>query len=409
MAGPHRRPAQRRVGSARAPVRSGAHRPAAHAAEVAPALDVEPASVRVLGPHVGGGFGGKAFVWSPVLFAAAAARRLGRPVKIAVTREQLHTVTGHGAELTQTITLGAARDGTLGAVRFDAISEHESEDPGNRAILNFYRMPNIHVGLRSMSLDLPQQTIMRAPGDEAGSFAYACAMDELAGRLGLDPVDLRLRNYLTTSLKDGLPVSSKHLDECYRVGAREFGWAARHRTPGSVRDGDWFVGVGMATGVFGADLERRPRGDRFRRHGDRDRGGPRHGGDRADRQRQPRRLPDPGQRRHPGHRRAVPRPPGPERLRRRRPRSRRARHHRVGGRDRQRRPTRHRHPRPRPADHARQAAPVNELASESLVQGELASGHWYGAAHPRSRDSILAMFRSPHSPSGSSAVLSEAP
>ncbi|GIG87713.1 xanthine dehydrogenase family protein molybdopterin-binding subunit [Plantactinospora endophytica] len=232
---------------------SGTQGPAAHAEELAVALAVDKTKVHVVSPHVGGGFGGKAFTWAPTLLAAAAARSLGRPVKIVTTREQLYTVTGHRSAVVQTMTLGAREDGTLNAIKHHSFTEALVEDPGVRTTLSFYATPNLQLRLLCPpGMNLPTPTILRAPGDETGSFALECAMDELAIRLQMDPIDLRLKNYLRTSLQTGLPYSSKHLDECYRVGAARFGWSRRRAAPRSVSDGDWLVGMGMASAVLAA-------------------------------------------------------------------------------------------------------------------------------------------------------------
>ncbi|MGW4797010.1 xanthine dehydrogenase family protein molybdopterin-binding subunit [Nonomuraea sp. NPDC004297] len=232
---------------------SGTQGPVAHAMEVAEALGVPPAEVHVVSPYVGGAFGGKAFTWPPALLAAAAARALGRPVKVVTTREQLFTVTGHRAASSQSIALGTGRDGRLNAIKHFTFSQHVVEDPGYRTTPKFYATPNLHIRLRVPTpMNLPTPTIMRAPGDEAGSFALESAMDELAIELGMDPIDLRMKNYLEADLDDGRPFSGKHLDECYRVGAQRFGWSRRKQSPGSVLDGDWLVGMGMASAVLAA-------------------------------------------------------------------------------------------------------------------------------------------------------------
>lgn len=238
-------------------IHSGTQAPAAHAIELGVAFAVEPAKVHVISPHVGGGFGGKAFTWAPTFLAAAAARELRRPVKVVTTREQLHTVTGHRSAAHQTISLGAREDGTLTAIKHLSVTQAIGEDPGTRTTLHCYATPNLHTSLKvTAGLHLPTTTILRAPGEEVGSFAVECALDELASRLGVDPITLRMRNYLTTSLSPDpaarLPFSSKHLDECYRVGAQRFGWHRRNPAPRSVLDGDWLVGMGMAGGVLGA-------------------------------------------------------------------------------------------------------------------------------------------------------------
>lgn len=230
-------------------VYSATQGPALHALEIAEAVGVPPPQVRVINPYVGGAFGGKATTWAPTLLAAAAARALGRPVKVAATREQVFTVTGHRTPAYQEISLGARRDGTLTALKHHSVSELVRENPSSASVL-FYQVPNVSLVLKVVRFNTPKATIMRAPGYSPGSFALECAMDELAVQLGMDPVDLRMKNYLTVAPDTGLPYSSKHLDECYRVGAERFGWRDRVPAPRSTMDGDWLVGTGMATGVL---------------------------------------------------------------------------------------------------------------------------------------------------------------
>ncbi|MFC7588276.1 xanthine dehydrogenase family protein molybdopterin-binding subunit [Nonomuraea antimicrobica] len=230
---------------------SGTQGPAAHALEVATVLGVQPADVHVVSPYVGGAFGGKAFTWAPTLLAAAASRALGRPVKVVTSREQLFTVTGHRAASSQTFGLGADRDGRLKAIKHHTTSQSLVEDPGYRTTAKFYATPNVHIKLSiTPDMNLPAATIMRAPGDEAGSFALESAMDELAVALGMDPIELRMTNYLQGTLIEGKPYSSKHLDECYQVGAERFGWSRRRAQPGTVIDGDWRIGMGMSTAIL---------------------------------------------------------------------------------------------------------------------------------------------------------------
>jgi xanthine dehydrogenase YagR molybdenum-binding subunit len=227
--------------------------PLMQAAEVAATMKIDPARVHVISPYVGGGFGGKVATWAPTVLAAAAARQLGRPVKLVLTREQLYTVTGHRLEAQQTVELGAARDGTLHAVKHDSVVAKPSTSNSSGGFagysLNLYRTPNIHVGNRIVPLDLPPATIMRGPSEQGGSFPIECAMDELAHELGIDPITLRTTNNLTHEPEHGLPFSSKHLDECIAVGAQRFGWS-RRAAPGSVVDGEWQLGMGMAVGTF---------------------------------------------------------------------------------------------------------------------------------------------------------------
>ncbi|MEE6262472.1 xanthine dehydrogenase family protein molybdopterin-binding subunit [Plantactinospora sonchi] len=222
---------------------------------MAAALGVTPAQVRVVSPHVGGGFGNKIATWAHPLLAAAAARVLNRPVKIVLTREQTFTITGNRSGLEQVVTLGARRDGTLVAVKHQAYATQSAsggtfEAPAHTTSRYLYRSENIHLDQRIVTLDIPPPTWMRAPGQESGSFALETALDELAIRLGVDPVTLRLRNNATIYPGRNVPWSSKHLDECYRVGAQRFGWDRRNPAPRSKLDGDWLVGTGTATANY---------------------------------------------------------------------------------------------------------------------------------------------------------------
>ncbi|SMD19562.1 xanthine dehydrogenase family protein molybdopterin-binding subunit [Kibdelosporangium aridum] len=225
------------------------------AAQLAQALGVEEARVRVVNPFVGGAFGGKAFASAPAFLAAAAARDLDRPVKSALTREQVFTATAGRAGTIQKVALGAERDGTLIAVRHDSWSSTGldrafTEPTSHSTSPEWYATQNLAITQRRVPLNVPPVTFMRAPGEAPGSFALESAMDELAIALDMDPIELRLRNNSTGPSGHDLKWSSKYLDECYRIGADRFGWASR--SPGGREDGDWLVGMGMATAMFPA-------------------------------------------------------------------------------------------------------------------------------------------------------------
>ncbi|MBO0870628.1 MAG: xanthine dehydrogenase family protein molybdopterin-binding subunit, partial [Micromonosporaceae bacterium] len=236
---------------------SGTQAPISHASNIATALGIDRSLVHVVSQHVGGGFGNKASTWTHDLVAAAAARAIGRPIKLVLTRAQTFSITGHRSAVQQTVTLGASRDGTLTALKHDAWSSLSASGwtfesaPGSTSRF-LYQTQNLHVGQNVVTLDWPPSTVMRAPGEESGSFAIESAMDELADALRIDPVALRLKNYATTYPGRGVPWSSKHLDECYQVGMDKFGWALRNPVPRSVVDGDWLVGLGMSTAVYPA-------------------------------------------------------------------------------------------------------------------------------------------------------------
>ncbi|NJQ03155.1 xanthine dehydrogenase family protein molybdopterin-binding subunit [Streptomyces zingiberis] len=241
----------------RVTVHAGAQIPAAYALGTAQRLGVRPQNVRLITKYVGGGFGARVILWSDTPLAAAAAREIGRPVRLVLTREQMFTLTGHRPQLTQTVRLGASRDGVLNAVSHRSVSERPTTvafpmTPAHATTDALYRTPNLHVDAELAVLDIPGSRAMRGPNEAPGSFALETAMDELAVATGVDPVELRLRNYAATSPSTGLPWSSKHLEECYRVGARRFGWSARSATPRSRAEGQWLYGTGMATAIYPA-------------------------------------------------------------------------------------------------------------------------------------------------------------
>jgi xanthine dehydrogenase YagR molybdenum-binding subunit len=225
------------------------------AAELAGALDIDPSSVHAVNPFVGGAFGGKARTSAPAFLAAAAARALGRPIKAALSREQVFTATAGRAATVQTIAIGADTDGTLIALRHDswcstAADRSFVEPTSHGTSREWYATRNLAISQKMVPLNIPPTTFMRAPGEAPGSFALESAIDELAVALNMDPIELRLRNSSTAPPGKDLQWSSKHLDECFRVGATRFGWA--NRSPHGHTDGDWLVGLGTATAMFPA-------------------------------------------------------------------------------------------------------------------------------------------------------------
>ncbi|MFC7342996.1 xanthine dehydrogenase family protein molybdopterin-binding subunit [Saccharopolyspora griseoalba] len=236
-------------------VRSGSQSTSMQANELAIALGLDVSKVHAINPYVGGAFGGKGRTATPAFLAAAASRELGRPVKAALTREQVFTATAGRAATLQTITLGAERDGRLVALRHDSVCTTDIErsfvEPTSHATsAEWYATPNMAVSQKVVPLNVPKTTFMRAPGEAPGSFALESAIDELAVELGADPIELRRRNNSAAPPGKDLQWSSKHLDECFDVGAREFGWA--DRSPNGRTEGDWQVGMGVATAMFPA-------------------------------------------------------------------------------------------------------------------------------------------------------------
>jgi xanthine dehydrogenase YagR molybdenum-binding subunit len=217
-------------------------------------------NVRIITRYLGGGFGNKLPYFTDATLAAIAARMLRRPVKVAMTRPQMFHITTHRTASEQRVRLGADRDGRLTAYGQDSLTQCARfdiyADPVCVAARMLYAAPNRLTRMRRAKLDLPQADSMRAPGDAIGLLALECAMDELAEALALDPVELRLRNDTKVDPEGkNRPFSSRGLAMALRDGASRFGWQKRVAKPASVRDGQWLVGLGMASAVRGDQLK----------------------------------------------------------------------------------------------------------------------------------------------------------
>lgn len=206
--------------------------------------------IRVVSPYVGGGFGGKLWVRSDAVMAALAARAAKRPVKVALARAQIMNNTTHRPATIQRIRLGADRTGKITAIAHQTWSGDlpggGPETAANQTQL-LYAGANRLTETRLAVLDLPEANAMRAPGEAPGMMALEVAMDELAEKLGMDPVRLRILNDTQVDPeKPERPFSDRHLVRCLEEGAQRFGWARRSATPGKMRDGRWLVGMGVA-------------------------------------------------------------------------------------------------------------------------------------------------------------------
>jgi xanthine dehydrogenase YagR molybdenum-binding subunit len=223
---------------------------------IAAAFGIPPDHVRVIALFVGGGFGSKGRAWSHVTLTALAARALGRPVKLMVTRPQMFALVGHRPPTVQRLSLAADFGGKLVAVRHDLLSETSRFDdfaePSATVSRMLYASPNTRTSHRIVRLDVPTPTFMRAPGESTGSYAIESAMDELSYALRLDPLELRLRNYAELDPDSGKPWSSKSLLACYREAAARFGWSRRPQRVRARREGHKLVGWGMATASYPA-------------------------------------------------------------------------------------------------------------------------------------------------------------
>ncbi|MFG3260361.1 xanthine dehydrogenase family protein molybdopterin-binding subunit [Streptomyces sp. NPDC048172] len=225
------------------------------AADLANVFSLDPASVRVRSEHVGGGFGSKTVRVHQVA-AAMAAAVLRRPVRVALTRRQMFTLTGHRSPTAQRVRLGADADGRLRALEHRSVSRTSSvyafAEPAAAAGRVLYDAEAHHTEFRVVGLDVPTPTAMRAPGMTPGSFALESALDELAEKCGVDPIALRVRNEPEAGPVTGLPFAGRNLTGCYEEGARRFGWADRDPRPGVRREGRWLLGTGTAAATFHA-------------------------------------------------------------------------------------------------------------------------------------------------------------
>ncbi|MFD8253344.1 xanthine dehydrogenase family protein molybdopterin-binding subunit [Streptomyces werraensis] len=223
--------------------------------ELARMFSLDASAVRVRSEHVGGGFGSKG-VRPPQVAAAMAAAELGRPVRVSLTRRQMFSVTGYRSPTVQRVRLGAGPDGRLRALEHTSLNQtstvYEFVEPGAGVARTMYDAVAHRTENRVVRLDVPSPTWMRAPGEAPGSFALECALDELAEKCGVDPIELRLRNEPETGPVSGLPFAGRNVAACFREGARRFGWDARDPRPGVRRDGRWLVGTGTAAASFPA-------------------------------------------------------------------------------------------------------------------------------------------------------------
>jgi xanthine dehydrogenase YagR molybdenum-binding subunit len=218
--------------------------------DMARTLGIPKENVRLISPFIGGGFGGKLFLRSDALLAALGARAAGRPVRVALTRPLMINNTTHRPATIQRIRIGAGRDGKITAIGHESWS---GDLPGGDAEVAVAQTRLLYAGANRMTamrlavLDLPEGNALRAPGEAPGLMALEIAMDEMAEKLGLDPVEFRIRNDTQVDPeKPERPFSQRRLVECLRQGGDRFGWSKRSPAPGKVRDGRWLTGMGVA-------------------------------------------------------------------------------------------------------------------------------------------------------------------
>jgi xanthine dehydrogenase YagR molybdenum-binding subunit len=228
----------------------------AHRDAVAAVFELPPERVRVISHHVGGGFGCKGTPRPQAILAAMAAKMVGRPVKVAVTRQQMFAVVGYRTPTIQRMRLGASTDGRLAAISHEVVEQsstvREFAEQTATPTRVMYAAPNRRTRHRLARLDVPTPSWMRAPGECPGMYALECAIDELAIACGLDPIELRVRNEPDVEPESGKPFSSRNLVACLTQGADRFGWSRRDPTPAGRRDGPWLVGTGVAASTYPA-------------------------------------------------------------------------------------------------------------------------------------------------------------
>ncbi len=209
--------------------------------------------VHVTSLYVGGGFGSKT-LWQHQVLGAAAAKLSGRPVRIALSREGVYRMVGGRTLTEQRVAIGATLDGRFEAVVHTgtvAMTRHNAmPEPFILPTRSAYAAKTFKLDVEVAYLDMLANTFMRAPGESVGTFALECAVDELAQSLGMDPIELRIRNEPDKDPTEGTPFSARHIVEAWRMGAERFGWSGRQSEPGRSRDGEWLVGMGCATATY---------------------------------------------------------------------------------------------------------------------------------------------------------------
>ena len=224
-------------------------------ASLAYLFELKPENVRILSPFLGGGFGCKGGVWSQLVLAVMSAKAISRPVKLVITRQMMATTTGRRAPTLQNLNLGTDASGRLTAMRHNVNTYNNLTnffEPSGAPTKILYAAPVREITYAVTKLTLGAPTYMRAPGDASGSFALESAIDEMAYKLKMDPLEFRRLNHTSTDIENKLPFSSENLLECYRIGAESFGWDQRKTQPRQLRQGKNRIGYGMATATYHA-------------------------------------------------------------------------------------------------------------------------------------------------------------
>jgi xanthine dehydrogenase YagR molybdenum-binding subunit len=227
---------------------------------LAPMLGIEPEQLRIISPHVGGGFGSKGMPHADMMLTALAARTVpGRAVKYAVSRQHMFALTGYRPATSQHFRIGARADGTISAFVLEAVSSSsrtkEFPEQAIKPSRQMYAGQHRRITQRLLPLDVAVPSWMRAPGEAPGMVGLEIAMDELAEACELDPIELRVRNEPALDPDTGLPFNRRRLLDCLREGAERFGWDERDPRPRTRREGGWLIGCGVASATYPASRQ----------------------------------------------------------------------------------------------------------------------------------------------------------
>ncbi|HEY0429513.1 MAG TPA: xanthine dehydrogenase family protein molybdopterin-binding subunit [Pyrinomonadaceae bacterium] len=221
---------------------------------VAASFGLKPENVRVITPHVGGGFGSKGSAWGHVVVAAMAAQIIERPVKLTLTRQMMFTSVGLRQRNAQHLRLAATKDGKLTSIEHETTTHcainGEFVEPCGDGTKVMYDAPNSKISYRVVPMNIILPTYQRAPGKSTGSFALESAIDELAYALKIDPVEFRIKNEPAKDPSNGKPWSSRSVVECLKKGAQVFGWNKRKIEPKQNREGNFLIGYGVGCGTY---------------------------------------------------------------------------------------------------------------------------------------------------------------
>lgn len=220
---------------------------------LAQVFGIKEEQVHISSPYVGGGFGGKT-LWSHHILAAAAAKVSQRPVRIVLSREGVYRTVGGRTTTEQRVAIGANADGRFDALIHTGIAamttHNDCPEQFTFPARHLYSGGSFKIMQQVADMDMIANTFMRAPGESVGTFALECAVDELAARMGIDPIELRIRNEPENDPTSDKPFSARHIVEAYRAGAERFGWEKRNPAPRSRREGEWLIGLGCATATY---------------------------------------------------------------------------------------------------------------------------------------------------------------